>query len=175
MRDPTKLNYTEVFGVENLQKIFSTISDHWILKLLVGLLCGVNDWFFHPNHAIVEVVSVLVLLDTVTGLLKAYRQHTISSSGFFRFALKLAVYLVLLATAALLDKVIQIPLMSDSVTLMAAFLSVTEAISIMENIGALGFAIPAYLLKILKFSQGQSSNSLADNVNKEVPPARNIK
>jgi toxin secretion/phage lysis holin len=132
--------------------------DHWVTKGLLALLFGCNDWFFHPQHDVVTIVMVLVGLDTLTGFMKAYQHQVVSSSGFFRFALKILIYFILLATGALLDKLVLIEGIIRALTVTAVFLSITEAISILENISGMGFLIPKKLLNLLKFAQGSDND-----------------
>lgn len=155
--DPTKLNFKGVFGMSNLQKTVESICDNWAVKILVGAAISINDWFFHPRHELVEVVFVLLMFDTITGLMKAFNCHSVSSSGFFRCALKLLVYLILLATGALLDKLVPLGTLISALSIIAVFLSITESLSILENIAGLGFEIPKKLVNLLKFAQGSDS------------------
>lgn len=153
MRDPSQLNYGEVLSMDNLRTILSSIGDHWLTKLLVAVVLTVNDWFFHPKHDVVLIVFIFIVFDTVTGLLKAYREHTISSSGFFRFALKLTVYLILLAVGALLDKIIPGTDIVSALSIFGVFLSLTECLSICENVSALGYSVPTRLISGLKLAK----------------------
>lgn len=157
MRDPTKLAYGEVFSVKNLVSIWDTVVNHWLIKGAIAVALSVNDWLFHPRHELVVAVYILICLDTLTGFLKAYRKHEVSSSGFFRFALKVIVYMVMLMTGATLDKISVIVELISSLSVVATFLAVTEAISILENSAALGFAVPTKLVKVLKFTQDQKT------------------
>lgn len=153
VRDPTKLSYFEVFSVENLKGILSSIGDYWLTKLLVAMVLTINDWFFHPRHDVVLIVFIFILLDTVTGLLKAHRNHVVSSSGFFRFALKLTVYLILLAVGALLDKIIPGTEIVSALSIFGVFLSLTECLSVCENVSALGYSVPTKLVSGLKLAK----------------------
>lgn len=170
MLDPTRLNYKGTFGMENLQRTAASILDAWWVKLLVGLVVSVNDWFFHPNHETVEIVMALVLFDTLTGFMKAYNRSNVSSSGFFRFALKLGVYFMLLAVGSLLDKLVPFGEMLNCLSVVATFLAITESISVLENIAGLGFEVPQKLISMLKFAKGESDSAPAgkDEVKKTV-------
>lgn len=153
MRDYTKLAYDEVFSMEHLQQVISAILNNWWVKVLTTSAFSMYEWLFHPRHDLVTVVFLLVAFDTITGLAKAFRNHTVSSSGFFRFALKIVVYSILLATGAALDKITPLSDIISGLTLTATFLTLTEALSILENVAALGFAVPLKLVSLLKFAQ----------------------
>lgn len=153
--DPTKLGYREVFGLNNLQHITSSLSGQPVPKAIVVALLAVSDWFFHPHEEMVSIVLVLILFDTITGFLKAYKADTVSSSGFFRFALKIMVYWILMATSGLLDKIADSSIPIKALPVVAAFLAITEAISIFENVAALGYPIPSWLMDLIKVAKSK--------------------
>jgi len=153
--DPTQLNWKD-FNMENIQRIFATIGDNWFFKVILGSLLSLNDWVFHPKHDTVTIVMAFIALDTLTGLMKAFKNGTVSSSGFFRCAVKIVVYFSLLATGALLDRVTSMDAIISALSVMATFLSTTEAISVLENAAGLGFKIPTQVIKMLKFAQGEA-------------------
>jgi toxin secretion/phage lysis holin len=158
--DPTKLNYRGDFSMGNLQRLLASIGDSWFLKMVLGGVFTINDWFFHPRHETVTIVLAFVALDTLTGVLKAFKQSQISSSGFFRVAAKVVVYTILLASGALLDKIVEMQNFFSGLSMIGAFLSTTEAISILENVSALGFKTPRKLLSVLKFVQDDDDSGL---------------
>lgn len=153
--DVTRLNWKRDLSMDNIQRIFSTIGDNFYLKLLAGTACSVNDFVFHPRHDAVVIVLALVLLDTSTGLLKAIRSHTVSSSGFFRCMTKMVVYTIMMSVSALLDKITSLDTVISALSVCSVFLSVTESLSSLENISALGFSTPKKLIDMLRFAQGQ--------------------
>jgi toxin secretion/phage lysis holin len=153
-KDPTKLNY-EVFSVENLKDVLVNLTSFWPIKFVVALAIGINDFCFHPFHDKITIVIGFIFLDTITGTLKAHKQHQLSSSGFFRFALKLLVYFILLATSALLDKVLPVTNYVSALSVFVAFLSLTEALSVLENISSLGYGVPTKILSALRFAKDQ--------------------
>lgn len=166
MRDPSQINYRELVSMANLKNLYEAIVDHALLKFLVAIILSMNDWFFHPHHDVITVVSVFILLDTTTGLLKAHRNHNISSSGFFRFALKFVVYFSLLATGSLLDKVLPGTDILSFLSIMGAFLSLTESLSVLENVAGLGYAVPTKILSTLRLARKQFEESK--------PPAKEV-
>lgn len=117
------------------------------IKLVVSLMIYACQWLFQTSGEAIVVVYCLVMLDTMTGIMIACHKGQLSSSGFFRFAAKLLVYLILMATASLVDKTMPIKM---AIPLTYSFLAVTEAISIMENLSLLGYPVPSKLLKSLK-------------------------
>ena len=155
--DPTKLNWKD-WNMDGLKNILGTIWENWFVKIVLGGLVSLNDWVFAPKQDIVMVVMAFVALDTVSGLMKAYKSGSVSSSGFFRCSLKLLVYMILLATGSLLDKVTSMDTFVSALSIMATYLSVTESISICENAAALGFKTPSTLIKFLKFARNDDDS-----------------
>jgi len=145
--------------MESLKSIFVNIGDHVSIKSVFVLLALAFHWVFEARTEALLTVSALIVLDTITGLLKAHKAGKLSSGGFFRFATKCTVYFILMATAALVDKVMPIPFAS---VIMVTFLSATEAISVMENLGSIGFAVPTALIKRLMFIKNTAGDSKDD-------------
>lgn len=154
--DPSQIDYSEHFNFQKLHTVLIQISDHALVKsVLSGCALGLQ-WVFQGNLQGLAAVTALIFIDTFSGACKAYRQGRLSSHGFFRFALKCTVYLLLIATAALVDKTLPVGFAS---AIMITFLAATEAISIMENMQALGFSVPTVLVSRLKTLKGQKSAS----------------
>jgi len=150
--DPTKLNWKD-WNMTSIKDILATIVDNWLIKFVLGALIGINDWIFSPKQNTVAIVMAFIALDTISGFLKAVKSGTVSSSGFFRCGLKLLVYTILLAAGALLDRVSSVGAIISALSVTATYLSVTETISVCENITALGFKTPQNLMKILRVTQ----------------------
>lgn len=141
-----------------LKHIFDGILDCGWLKLLLAFCLSAFSWIFgNENQQLIAVVA-LVGIDTITGFAKAWKSCEVSSRGFFRVPVKFSVYLLLLVTGRLVDKaLVDLPLSNliTAYTIIASFLAITEAISIMENLGKMGFAVPLVLVKKLKALQGE--------------------
>lgn len=143
----TQIDYQDIFNAENAKVIFAgLLNQAWVKAIIAGVLLVVN-WIFGAELESLAVIGFLVILDTLTGFFKAYKADSVSSHGFFRFSLKCVIYFFLLATGALVDKVmpVQFALMA-----MATFLGATEAISVLENLKAFGFEVPTGLIDNLK-------------------------
>lgn len=155
--DPTRISWKD-WNMDSIKNILGTVWDNWFLKIILGSLVSLNDWIFAPKQDTVAIVMAFVALDTASGLMKAYKTGTISSSGFFRCGLKLLVYTILLAAGSLLDKVTSMDAVISALSVIATYLATTETISIFENAASLGFKIPANLLKVLKFAKGDDES-----------------
>lgn len=138
------MSYQEQIGPAALAKVFENIGAHAHMKAVFAVFAVSADWLFGRHQEAILIIFGLIFLDTATGLIKSWKQKTVSSRGFFRFAAKLLVYFILLATASLVDKVMP---MGIALPIMSTFLSVTEGISVIENIGAMGYSVPTHLLQ----------------------------
>lgn len=107
-----------------------------------GVLFGLD------NPLILRALLILVVFDFITGIASAYiAGESIRSKVAVRSALKLAVYGLLVSAGHLTEQVTPIAtFIEESVT---TFLALTELISIIENAGKMGFAVPKKLLNQL--------------------------
>lgn len=137
------------FNLQTCKEILYNVSDYTVAKTFTALLFCTYAYIFKTGDVLIPVF-LLVIIDSITGIMFACRQKELSSKGFSRVAMKFFVYLLLMATAGILDQ--EFP-GQYATTSMKSFLMMTEAISIMENIGKLGWPVP---LKILQFLKMQS-------------------
>ena len=87
-------------------------------------------------------------MDFFSAILAAYKKgKPIRSSKVFNTAMKIAVYFSLVSAGFIAEKAIPIGIIDD---ILIGFLVVTELISILENAGQAGYAIPTGLLNTLK-------------------------
>lgn len=92
----------------------------------------------------------LMIVDWLTGILAARETgEAIKSSKILRTPIKIAIYFMLITTARLAEYSLPdvIGYLDET---MIAFLVLTEFISIIENTGKLGYAVPKQLLSKLK-------------------------
>lgn len=101
------------------------------------------------DKAIVAVLA-LVVMDFITGITAAKMSGDfIKSSRAFRSAIKTFMYLLMISAAYFTE--IAFPLASQFADeTVIAFLAITELISIMENLGKMGYGIPIKMLNRLK-------------------------
>lgn len=136
----------DLLSIETCKNIMNQISKGFLTKSFISIgACGYTWIFENPN--ILIAVYVLIIFDTITGLIKAIQKREVSSSSFFRVLVKCLIYFVLIITGRLVDKVVPVGFASS---IIESFLVVTEALSIIENLNHLGFPVPTQLVKILK-------------------------
>jgi toxin secretion/phage lysis holin len=113
----------------------------WVFGFLFG---------FEMNSALLALL-VLMVFDLITGMMRAVRDgEIIRSRTALRSAIKLGVYSMLISSTHLVEMMLPGSTVMDEG--MVIFLALTELISILENAGRMGFAIPQVLLtKLLSF------------------------
>lgn len=148
-------HYGESISLENFKTIMGNIISHTSLKTVLALLCLSFQWVFGLQYEGLMVVGSLILIDTMSGFMKSYKNHEVCSRDFFRVLIKCFVYFILMATSHLVDKALPLEFAAKTTE---AFLAITEAISIMENFGALGFLVPSHLIKRLKYFQSSGDD-----------------
>lgn len=140
-----KVTDTFVYIYLAIKSIFSDVA----LKILFTVFYIGYAFFFDEAHtkSIVAVI-VLIMIDFVTGISAAkYTGEEIKSAKVFRSAVKVVIYLTLISSAHLLEVASIITFADDTVI---AFLAATELISLIENIGKMGFAVPRQMLNKLQ-------------------------
>lgn len=166
--DPTKLDYAKVLGAEGMRHVAVSMKDHGVLKLLISVVMAIHYWLFPTKSELATIVFALVVFDTITGVINAYKHDELSSSGFFRFSIKLVVYYILLATSSLLDRLLIVDLPISAVSLTCGYLSTTEALSILENIAGAGFPVPPWLMIMLRMANNNESTTPEKVVDKQL-------
>lgn len=106
--------------------------------------------FGSQTKTVLLAVSALVVFDFITGITAAKMTHEqIMSSKIFRSAFKFFIYFIMVSSAHLFE--IAVPLLGTSATdIIIAFLALTEIISIMENVGKMGYDVPLKFLNSLQ-------------------------
>lgn len=128
--------------------IATTCEDFWT-KCLTSFLLSYYVFFFdiHLIEA-AKALLVLIIVDFFTATLAAKKTgEEIKSSRIFRTPIKILVYFMLVSVAHLMETVT--PVLSILDETMMSFLALTELISILENTGRMGYAIPQKLLNKL--------------------------
>jgi len=118
------------------------------ISLLSGILGFVSEYFGSIELPFV-ILMILIIIDTATGISRAIKYDRFSSRGFRKLIKKIVLYSTCIVTVRLLEigvlSLIKTSLLSQ---ITVAFLIITEAISILENLTLLGTPIPAKLIKL---------------------------
>ncbi len=128
-----------------IQKVFIA----WESKVIAGGFLSLISFFFDSlqRDALVALL-ILIIMDFFSALLAAYNSNEpIRSSKVFRTALKIVVYFSLVSAGFFTEKAVPLGVIDE---ILIGFLCVTELISMLENVGKAGYAIPTGLLNTLK-------------------------
>lgn len=121
-----------------------------VLAVLVKLI---NEYVF-DDWQFVCTLAVVITVDTLLGIYKAWRNKQVSSSRFSKLFNKILVYMaILIATHAAVHLQANgkpVLLLSWLDSLVYAGILVRELMSIIEKAGALGVMLPTWLLKRLQ-------------------------
>lgn len=147
------LSYT----FEKLNKVFS-VSE---AKLTASVGMAVSSFFFGDLYTQALIaVTMLVAIDTLFGIAAAYaNKEEIKSRRFGRVVVKGAVYFSAISAGFFADQTIPFDFVQAG---MIGFVGMTEFISILENVGRLGFQTPKKLLnqvKDLRDNAGELQNN----------------
>ena len=115
----------------------------WI-KIAVGAVGGAMTYIWGPMDAWLTALIVLMVMDYVTGVIKAAVTGKLCSAVGFKGLLKKLLILALVALGAIFAKLI--PGADQALrTAVTAFYCANEALSVMENAGEMGVPLPAVL------------------------------
>lgn len=128
------------------QSLFLGMREYFNLKFLPSVLLPAFGFFFGVgSEKILLGLLVLVVMDFLTGVFAAKKTgEPIRSRGAIKSAYKVAIYGLLVSAGHITETII--PLASFIEETITAFLALTELISILENTGKMGFAVPKRLL-----------------------------
>lgn len=125
-----------------------------IIIALTGAACG---YLFGGLDMLIQVFAIILIVDTISGMIKSYLNGTYESKLFRKGLWKKSGYMLAVILAVQLDK-----LMGDTGALRSALLFcfiANEGTSIIENLGEMGVPIPDTIMNaiaVLK-SRGESN------------------
>jgi len=127
---------------------------------VLGVIAAAATYLFGPWDAMIMVLLAVTALDYVTGVACAAVAKELSSSVGFKGLVKKVFTFVLVALAAMLDKLV--PSTNGAVrSAVCMFYIANEGISILENAGALGLPLPNVLKKALVKLQEEDSEEIS--------------
>lgn len=137
------------------------VLDSFFAKFVPTLIVPVAGFLFgFENFLSLEALLVLIVIDFITGITSAkVSGQPIESRKVAKSAFKIAVYGLLVSAAHLTETIA--PGTTFMVETMTTFLALTELISILENAGKLGFAVPKRWLNQLH--KWRDDEQLSDN------------
>ncbi|MCC0639874.1 MULTISPECIES: phage holin family protein [unclassified Clostridioides] len=119
------------------------------LNTITALIGTYFTWLFGTWEEVLAILLTLMLIDYLFGVIKGFVLKKLSSSVGFKGIAKKSGILVIVAVAALLDRLIN---NGDWIfkTLVCYFYIANEALSITENCAAIGLPVPARIKEALE-------------------------
>lgn len=118
------------------------------ISMGMGVIMGILSYLLGGFDSLLTVFSIIILVDTVTGMLKAWNLGEYQSSKFRSGFVKKSGYLLGIMLT------VQIDVMLDSNGALRdavlTFFVVNESFSIIENLGQMGVVFPNVLTNALK-------------------------
>lgn len=132
---------------EYIQTALSRVTELPFIKLILSVMSVGVAWIFNGDLHALYAITALVTLDTITGFMCGVKAKDIDSRVFYRVAVKFTVYVVMIVSGRVADKVMVKPIIAP---MLDTFLIITELISILENCGNLGVPVPEFITDRLK-------------------------
>lgn len=132
----------------NFIEIIKTFLEPTLLKIVTSILVAMSFLFGEVYEAGIIAVIMLMIFDTIFGVAASYYEgKAITSRRFSRAVQKGIVYLMAISSGYFMDNTIPVDFVQAT---MIGFIAVTEFISILENMGRMGYQTPKKLLNQLK-------------------------
>ncbi len=132
------------------------------LRIAAAGIGGIATYIWGPWDELIIALVAMVIIDYITGVIKAAAQGKLSSAVGFRGLLKKVAIFLLVAVGVMVDRVI--PATNEAVRSAVIFFYIAnEGLSILENAGELGLPLPAALKKSLEKMQDKEEKSDIDS------------
>lgn len=153
------------FGI--IKGIASGIAEYFCMKLYPSvLLPGFGFLFGFGSEKIMLALFCLIAMDFVTGIVSAKKSGMpIESRRAVKSAYKVAIYGLLVSAGHLTEGVV--PFTAYIEEAVTTFLALTELISIVENAGKMGFAVPQRLLNQLQVWRDGANRAVGLDIRSE--------
>lgn len=133
-----------------------------VLRIAAAGIGGIATYIWGPWDALIIALVAMVIIDYITGVIKAAVQGKLSSAVGFRGLLKKVAIFLLVAVGVMVDRVI--PATNEAVRSAVIFFYIAnEGLSILENAGELGLPLPAALKKSLEKMRDKEEKSDIDS------------
>lgn len=133
-----------------------------VLRIAAAGIGGIVTYIWGPWDALIIALAAMVVIDYITGVIKAAVQGKLSSLVGFKGLLKKVAIFLLVAVGVMVDRVI--PATNEAVRSAVIFFYIAnEGLSILENAGELGLPLPAALKKSLEKMQDKEEKPDIDS------------
>ena len=143
--------------MEYLQRTLDTLHDitasfcfMCVAKIPIAIIGGLFIYLFGIENAdAVVALVVIVCFDFATGISASYiNKEALESKRAVKTAVKIVFYGLFVSSSFLTEGIVPGNTLIDVATI--SFLALTELISIMENLGKMGYQVPLMLLGKLR-------------------------
>ena len=125
--------------IEEIQ-VYAKIVGAWLTAIIARFLGGWDMWL--------KVLVLVVVLDFITGILKAIYLKKLSSDISFKGGIRKICIFIVVAVAVCMDGLFQTEILMR--TLAIGYYIAHEGISILENVAAVDLPVPNKLKEILE-------------------------
>jgi toxin secretion/phage lysis holin len=118
-------------------------------KITIGVAGAGLSYIFGSLDAMLAALLIFIVIDFVSGFIKAWVKKEFESSKFYIGGVKKIGILAIVAVATQLDRLV----LGDNIILRnitVSYYIANEAFSILENYGGLGLPLPAVLKNSIK-------------------------
>lgn len=121
--------------------------ENW-LNAIISVVCTTFVWLIGGCDVALACLITAIVIDYISGLIKAYITKTLSSSIGFKGILKKVAVLLVVMLAVLVDRV---TVNNGAIrTLVIYYFVANEGLSVLENLALAGLPIPKTLKNALK-------------------------
>lgn len=122
------------------------------LSLIVSFVVGVASYLVGGFDTLITVFATIVIVDTATGMLKAWNKGEYESKKFRSGFTKTISYLLGVVLAVQIDLLLGSNFLRDATL---TFFIINESLSIVENLGELGITFPQQFTDAIKSLQNK--------------------
>lgn len=128
-----------------LEAVASLVS--WVVfKTPLAIVIGFFSYMFgNGSEAILGSLVILIIMDFVTAIAGKYKiGEEIESRKALKTVTKIFVYSIFISACHIAGTIISVGYVIDQIAI--SFIALTELISIIENVGKMGYVVPKKLL-----------------------------
>ncbi|WP_302569748.1 holin family protein [uncultured Clostridium sp.] len=131
-------------------------------NIILASIGAVTGYLFGGLDTLIEVFCIILVLDTITGMIKYYSKGEYQSKLFRQGLWKKCGYMLAIILTVQLDR-----LMGDSGALRTALLFcviANEGTSIIENLGEMGVPFPDTIINAIHVLKNKSKNNCSEQI-----------
>lgn len=133
---------------------YNIIMKEETICLLLGEISTIIIWIFGGLDIALQCLLIAIIIDYISGLIKAFNTKTLDSKIGFKGILKKVGILCIVALAVVVDRITG---NSGAIrTLVIYYFVANEGLSVLENLSIAGLPIPASIKKALQVLEKES-------------------